>query len=569
MKNPLALLLLVIFLLGPAPMLLGSGHPAGTPGGARAGQDSSAVLTNKDVVDMLKGGLSADIVVAKIKSSKCNFDTSPAALQALKGASVPDSVILEMLRAPAPGGETAPVKASTSRVTDELTVQFKRFQNSVVTVWSEFGHGTGFIVDPAGLVLTNQHVIGPSEYITVQFDEKRRLPATLLAQDPEKDIAVLWIQLSPLPEAVIAPIAQPQNGEPLVVEGERVFTIGSPLTQQKILTTGVVSKVEARAIISDININPGNSGGPLFSSQGFVAGMTTFHTGGKVGAGLSGIIRIEEVAPLLTEARNKMATIAPPPATLLPVEPTDTFPLDAIKAALSTGKLDQRPYLFLDGDYSVAIITPIFKYYIQEGSEVRAEKEKEKRNKASKGAAQDTFRPLEDMKNWAEYAGEYKPVLQIQATPKIRVTQKSLWARSLAPGMPLRLKFKTDFYKMRLMCGDREIQPILPGKVAEVSDLRTGFVQLTDATYQGLYTYPPGAISPACGKVILELYSEKNPNEKPTVKDLGQKTVERIWEDFAPYRDAHHSTPELASPTDNSAAGPTAPEAPKNRPPGQ
>lgn len=52
-----------------------------------------------------------------------------------------------------------------SRITDELTNLYRKYQASVVTVWSEIGHGTGFIVDPLGLILTNQHVIGPSEYL--------------------------------------------------------------------------------------------------------------------------------------------------------------------------------------------------------------------------------------------------------------------------------------------------------------------------------------------------------------------------------------------------------------------
>ncbi len=163
-----------------------------------------------------------------------------------------------------------------SRKTDELTVQFKRLQNSVVTVWSEIGHGTGFIVDAKGLVLTNQHVVGPSEIVAVQFDQKRKVRAMLLAADPGKDVAVLWANLNALPDALVAPIARTDTKEPTLVEGERVFTIGSPLSQRKILTTGIASKVEARAIISDININPGNSGGPLFNSLGFVVGLTTF-----------------------------------------------------------------------------------------------------------------------------------------------------------------------------------------------------------------------------------------------------------------------------------------------------
>jgi S1-C subfamily serine protease len=103
---------------------------------------------------------------------------------------------------------TAPV-----RKTDELTDLFRRYQGSVVTVWSEFGHGTGFIVDPAGLILTNQHVIGPSEYIAVQFDEQTKIPAVLLSADAERDVAVLWANISQIQPFVVAPLAKP-NSDP-------------------------------------------------------------------------------------------------------------------------------------------------------------------------------------------------------------------------------------------------------------------------------------------------------------------------------------------------------------------
>lgn len=62
---------------------------------------TNPALTNKDVLDMLKAGLTADIVVAKIRSSETNFDTSPGALAELKAANVPDSVILVMVKGPA------------------------------------------------------------------------------------------------------------------------------------------------------------------------------------------------------------------------------------------------------------------------------------------------------------------------------------------------------------------------------------------------------------------------------------------------------------------------------------
>ena len=69
-------------------------------------ESTSPALTNKDVLDMMKAGLAADIIVAKIKSSQTNFDTSPAALAELKAANVPDSVILAMVKGPSPAAST-------------------------------------------------------------------------------------------------------------------------------------------------------------------------------------------------------------------------------------------------------------------------------------------------------------------------------------------------------------------------------------------------------------------------------------------------------------------------------
>lgn len=436
---------------------------------------------------------------------------------------------------------TLPGNETSGRSEDSLAPLFRRYQDSVVTVWSEFGHGTGFIVDERGLIVTNQHVIGPSEYIAVQIDDDHKVRATLLASDPERDVAVLLANLAGLPGSVVAPLAGATLGQPLAVEGERVFTIGSPLSLRKILTVGIVSKLEERAIISDININPGNSGGPLFNSLGYVIGITTFaDKSERTGPGISGIVRVEQLRETLSGAIAKLSSVSPPPASPLPVEPKTMYPLDAIKAAAGNERFDARPYVFSEADYDVAIITPVLKYNLLERSEVAAAKEKSRRVRNSRAAAQQTFQPLDELRSWEEYVGEYQPVIQIRATPKLRETLGSALARGLTARngistIPAKMRFKTDFYKMGLKCGDRQVEPIQPGKVAKVIDLHNFFVNATDASYEGLYTYPADAISPSCGTVSLELYSEKNP-ESVKVRVLDKKLVERIWDDFEPYR---------------------------------
>jgi S1-C subfamily serine protease len=428
------------------------------------------------------------------------------------------------------GSSAAPV-----RLTDNLATQFKSLQSTIFTIWSEFGHGTGFLIDKDGLILTNQHVVGPSRYLSAQFDEQRKVQAVLLASDPEKDVAVLWADVSGIQEANVAPVAADDVLYPSAVEGERVFTIGSPLSQRKIMTTGIVSRIEERAIISDININPGNSGGPLFNSTGKVIGITTFHEGG--GPGISGIVRIEQAKTTIAKAKEKMSTLNRPEKRFLPVEPMERFPLESVKASIATEKFDMRPYIFKQGDFDMALITPVLNYHLQGASEMQAVKEKQKRSKNAK--VQDTFQPLDELRSWAEYAGQYRPVVNIRARPQLHEGFWSAMNRGMAANYGIRaqakLRFKNDFYRMDLLCGDRLIEPIQPAKIAHVVNERNIFVNATDASYEGFYTYGPDAISPSCGTVTLKIYTEKEP-EKAETKVLDRKTVDRVWADFATYR---------------------------------
>jgi S1-C subfamily serine protease len=423
---------------------------------------------------------------------------------------------------------------------DELNALYRKYQDTVVTVWSEEGHGTGFVADDElGLILTNDHVVGRSGYVAVQFDEKRKVQARVAAFDIERDIAVLWVDLDAFPEAFAPAMAKPADRGSAVAEGDRVFTIGSPLNQRKVMTSGLVSKVEARAIISDIRINHGNSGGPLFTMDGKVVGLTTFGEGNP-GGGISGIVRIEAAALLLDRARTKLRELTPPTAKLLPVDPPGSYPVDALKSSLEAKKFDETPYEFREGAWDIAVVTPILKYHLTEAVRLREQKEKERRTTRSTRAIEGTFRPLDDLKGWEEYAGEYKPVIQIEVSPRLGPdigfnfhrpdrNQKSSSAR--------RLKYRSDFYSMKLFCGTQEIEPIHPGKVPVELEYHTKEFEISDASFQGIYTYPYDAISPSCGTVTLRIFSEKDP-QQPTVKTFDAKTIARVESDFAPIRQA-------------------------------
>src|SRR6266851_419750 len=442
--------------------------------------------------------------------------------------------------------ETAVPASSAKSATNDLTEHFKRLKNTVVTVRSESGHGTGFFVDAKGLILTNQHVVGNSEYLAVQFDRTHKVAAKLIAADPQKDVALLSVNMAALPNASPAPLYRAGAGRTPVQEGERVFTIGSPLSLDKILTTGIVSKVEPHTIMSDISINPGNSGGPLFNSAGHVIGLTTFGTSAESGPGVSGVVRIEEALALLAENRGKAAG-TPPPAALLPVEPLTPYPVEGLKAVLQAEKFDARPYYLNAGDFEVALSTPPFDYREKEEDRLRAERTQKKRNRRdtnSPDATQQDANREDSPRDWESEAGGHRAVLGIYAVPKVREGFGSAFSRSLRNGYgAANLKFKADFRSMKLFCGEKEVQPIHPGRIPVTVNVHNASVKLEDSTYKGVFLCPAEAVNAQCGTSKIGSYSSKS--EEPVVKTLDGNTTTRIWADFDAFRRADveaHST---------------------------
>jgi S1-C subfamily serine protease len=400
-----------------------------------------------------------------------------------------------------------PASAASAPGTD-LTGLFSKLKNSVVTVRAEAGNGSGFLVDSSGLIVTNNHVVQSSKYLAVQFDQKRKVPAQLVASDVNKDVAVLWVNLAAFPEFVLAPMTPADTKTPLVV-GQQVFAIGNPLGREKVLTTGVISKLERDAITSDININPGNSGGPLFTMNGQVAGITT-----ALLRKLASIVPIEYARPLLEQARKTISGAAPPPTTLLPVEPTDYYPSDYLRGLLSQEKMDFKPYFYDLGQFQVTFITPPISYFSRHQNEMWAARKDAKRTAGDSSQAQPPSEALED-------AQEYRPVVVVSVRPKL--------------GFFVKVRFKNGFQSMRLLCGGKEIAPIDPGRSEfDLVDTRNRTI---DTTFQGRYSYLPDAISPECGSVVLEVYSEKDPTT-PISKTIDPATLQRIWADLEPYRKA-------------------------------
>ena len=147
--------------------------------------------------------------------------------------------------------------------------------------------GSGFVIDPAGYIITNAHLVAERRDIRVRLADRREFEARVIGVDALSDIALIKIEAGALAPARI--------GDPAKLRpGEWVAAIGSPFGFERSVTAGIVSAVNRTLpeesfvpfIQTDVAVNPGNSGGPLFNLQGEVVGVNSViysETGGYMG----------------------------------------------------------------------------------------------------------------------------------------------------------------------------------------------------------------------------------------------------------------------------------------------
>ncbi|HAT87528.1 Do family serine endopeptidase [Cohaesibacter gelatinilyticus] len=152
--------------------------------------------------------------------------------------------------------------------------------------------GSGFVIDPSGLIVTNNHVISDADEISVKFSDGKQLIARILGRDSKTDLAILKVDSDkPLPTVKFGP------SETMRV-GDWVMAIGNPFGLGGSVTIGIVSARNRdinsgpydNFIQTDAAINRGNSGGPLFDMHGNVVGINTAiisPTGGSIGLGFA------------------------------------------------------------------------------------------------------------------------------------------------------------------------------------------------------------------------------------------------------------------------------------------
>ncbi|PRQ07212.1 S1C family serine protease [Enhygromyxa salina] len=260
----------------------------------------------------LQGRLDAvEAEVARVRSVPTPAAVTPAPEPALPVASV---------EPPADTAEPDPGDSSLVRAVE-------RTRDSVVTIeLAGEPSGSGVVYDTNGMLLTNYHVIEPvlggrggllvlgdaaaAKAISVRFGDGRVRSATVLAADPDEDVAILSLLRERDEEHFHA---APLGYSASLRLGEQVFAIGSPVGFEGTIATGIISAVERTGVLGnrklpvlqlDAAINFGNSGGPLFNLAGEIVGITTARS--SRGEGIGFAIPIDHVRLFLRALERGM-----------------------------------------------------------------------------------------------------------------------------------------------------------------------------------------------------------------------------------------------------------------------
>ena len=219
------------------------------------------------------------------------------------------------------------------------------------------GQGSGFIIDPSGIILTNAHVLKEADKVTVTLRDGRSFIGEVRGVDEPSDLAVVKIDGEDLPVA-------PLGNSSAVQVGDWAIAVGNPLGLDNTVTLGIVSTLDRSSsqvgipevrldfIQTDVAINPGNSGGPLLNKEGEVIGINTAIRADAEGIGFAiPIDKAKEIKDQLARGEKiphpyigiRMIPLTPEIARQLNNEPNFPTTIPEIEGVLVVEVIPQSP----------------------------------------------------------------------------------------------------------------------------------------------------------------------------------------------------------------------------------
>ncbi|MEW5821705.1 MAG: serine protease [Cyanobacteriota bacterium] len=442
---------------------------------------------------------------------------------------------------------------------DEL---FEYLKDGIVTVETDRGAETGFIIDERGLILSTYHLFEGSVETRVLFDPKTKTKAILIAADPKKDLAIILTDTDLFFNARPLTLLDTKKQNITDFINKKAVIISCPDGNIKKMIDTKILTVAPDEIITDTPIAHALTGSPVINSSGDVIGINTYvdyNTDRK--KTVSKTIPISDASVLIDNAKriliqNDMNDIE---LELIPTLSGTNIPEDILNKSLEKD-FKFKEYVYNVDPYKLIIYTPALYYYLVK--ENKLEKKKINKRKVGPNAKSklkkytlqniNPYSPFEELNSWSEGIESVKPYIIVEVVPLLSHTDDSKARRHTSiffgsiSGLPIylgkkSLKFKEDFYNMRFTLNGKEVEPVKRAREYNALLYSDYFRFINRQTHSGLFFFDPRillSIDPdEYNDFVFTIYS-KPKGVKPVIIELKEPTINAIYEDFKPYFDS-------------------------------
>ena len=296
----------------------------------------------------------------------------------------------------------------------DASLRVRKWQQSLVSVWSPTARASGFVVDSRGLIATDGVAIGSANTVEVQLSPTVKVAARVLVSDAARGVGILQVDPSSITAHVPAPLTCPPSSAITLDEGRAIVALTAPYGAPMDAVDGEVTTLAGRSVETDLRLHFGGAGGPAFNAAGEIVGLTSVSPAvdERRQAGIR-IVRAGVVCDTLASARETLAAPGAPNANRLPIERAAPVRPAAMSAPPKGRAPAPTPVVLSASDFDVALITP---------SMLARSGEKADWTGGATGRSAESeakLGRLMEFGGWSEYFVDVPPVLVVRVSPKL------------------------------------------------------------------------------------------------------------------------------------------------------